>query len=163
MTERTIITDRRRKCRRTYDIDIHDIIYKLYDRCGAKKQKLISGLQILIMMLMFSVIVNGNFAEARDNSSDTTLNCSKYYKCIVIEYGDTLWEIAAEYKGSYYDSVYDYIDEVMAINHLTTDRIHAGQYLTVPYYENDDNHNKKYSVNNLQNQEVVLINTTNRH
>ena len=34
-----------------------------------------------------------------------------------------------------YDSIYDYIDEVMSINGLTSDQIHAGQYLTVAYYD----------------------------
>ncbi len=28
-----------------------------------------------------------------------------------------------------------YIDEVMSINGLTSDQIHAGQYLTVAYYD----------------------------
>ena len=42
----------------------------------------------------------------------------------------------AYYKlGHCYDSIYDYIDEVMSINGLTSDQIHAGQYLTVAYYD----------------------------
>ena len=49
--------------------------------------------------------------------------------------GDTLWGIAKEYRGDDYDSIYDYIDEVMSINGLTSDQIHAGQYLTVAYYD----------------------------
>lgn len=49
----------------------------------------------------------------------------------MIRYG----EFAKEYRGDDYDSIYDYIDEVMSINGLTSDQIHAGQYLTVAYYD----------------------------
>ena len=92
-----------------------------------------------------------------------TLDCSIYYDCWIkyctwkqsgirhddkserqnrnftralrIKEGDTLWEIAKEYRGDDYDSIYDYIDEVMSINGLTSDQIHAGQCLTVAYYD----------------------------
>lgn len=106
-----------------------------------KNQKLISGLSILIITLIFSIIMNSNFAMAEDNFADRESDCSKCYKSIVLEYGDTLWGIAAEYKGTHYESIQDYIDEVMLINHLATDKIHAGQYLTIPYYSSYDCHN----------------------
>lgn len=120
-------------------------IYRSYDLRKVKKQKFISGLLILIITLMFNIIVNSNFVKAEDNSANTD-GCNKCYKSIVLEYGDTLWGIATEYKGIYYESTQDYIDEVMSINHLTTDKIHAGQYLAVPYYESNDLHNMEYSV-----------------
>lgn len=88
----------------------------------------------LFLVLGFSIILGSNFANAEDNS-DTTSVQHKYYKSIVIESGDTLWGIAKEYKDAHYSSTYDYIDELMEINNLNTDEIHAGQYLTVSYYD----------------------------
>ncbi len=60
-------------------------------------------------------------------------NNDSCYKSIEIKTGDTLWEIAEEYRTADYDSVYDYINELKAINGLMSDDIQAGQYLTVVY------------------------------
>ena len=59
----------------------------------------------------------------------------KYYKSIEILAGDTLWEIAQEYRTADYDSLHAYINELKAVNGLTSDEIQAGQYLTVIYSE----------------------------
>lgn len=106
------------------------------------RQKFISGLLVLLLVIIFGMSVNNNFVQAGDDHKSTELQHEKYYKCIMLEYGDTLWEIALRYKGSHYESVNDYIDEVMMINHLKTDKIHAGRYLTVPYYSDSDNYNE---------------------
>lgn len=60
----------------------------------------------------------------------------KYFTSIQVQYGDSLWSIAEEYitDGDAYASAADYVDEVMAINHLRDEKILAGQYLIVPYY-----------------------------
>lgn len=116
-----------------------------------KKQKFISGLLILMIVFMFNVIINGNFANAEDNFVNAESGCSKCYKSIALEYGDTLWGIALEYKGDYYESVQDYIDEVMLINNLKTDKIHAGQYLTIPYYAIGDCYDNGHSSENAEN------------
>ncbi|MDE5909404.1 MAG: hypothetical protein K2H52_11775 [Lachnospiraceae bacterium] len=59
----------------------------------------------------------------------------KYYKSIVVEDGDTLWNYACQYgEEQYYDTHDDYIKEVIRINTLSDDRITAGQHLILPYY-----------------------------
>ena len=59
----------------------------------------------------------------------------KYYTSVQIQSGDTLWSIADLYMTEEYASIDAYIDEVCSINHIAADdTIHAGQYLTVPYY-----------------------------
>lgn len=97
-------------------------------------KKLALSVLTLVLVIGFSITLGGNFVKAESNSNSESVQ-HKYYKSIVIESGDTLWEIAAENKGSHYDSIYDYIDELMSINSLDTDEIHAGQYLTIPYYD----------------------------
>ena len=59
---------------------------------------------------------------------------SKYYTSIRIEQGDTLWGIADRYMTDEYKDRDAYIREVCEMNLISEDEIHAGQYLTVPYY-----------------------------
>ena len=60
----------------------------------------------------------------------------KYYKSVQVKEGDSLWNYASLYADSrYYDSHRAYIEEVSAVNALSDDRITAGQYLILPYYD----------------------------
>ena len=61
----------------------------------------------------------------------------KYYTSIVVEKGDTLWDIANQYITPEYGDISEYIGEVKYLNHLRGDEIHAGEYLTIPYYSDD--------------------------
>lgn len=61
----------------------------------------------------------------------------KYYKSVVLAYGDTLWSVAEEYADVHYEDAEDYINEVMKINHLKSEDVDAGQYLIVPYYSKE--------------------------
>lgn len=61
----------------------------------------------------------------------------KYYTSIQIEKGDTLWDIAEIYVTDDYTDMQEYIEEICAINHISENHIHAGQYITIPYYSND--------------------------
>lgn len=58
----------------------------------------------------------------------------KYYRSIVVENGDSLWDYAGEYGDSHYNSKQQYIQEVMQINGLSDDAITRGQHLVIPYY-----------------------------
>ena len=58
----------------------------------------------------------------------------KYYTSVYVEPGDSLWSIAEEHLSADYDSIYSYIDEVMAINHLSDDFLRSGTRLCIPYY-----------------------------
>ncbi len=99
-----------------------------------KKNRLGFGRFLAAAVFILSIIANSNFAKAGDDLNHGKSGHEKLYKSIQIEYGDTLWEIAGQNKGSHYESNNEYIDEVMKINHLKTDKINAGQYLTIPYY-----------------------------
>lgn len=103
----------------------------------ARKYALILLAVIIATGAAFSL--NGISAKAGDlpaeDASSRAYLQGKSYKSMRLEPGDTLWGIALEYKGSCYSSAQDYIDEVMEINGLTSDCIHADRYLTIPYYE----------------------------
>ena len=80
---------------------------------------------VMICSIMFGTI---------NTQAAPTENSTKYYTSIQIEAGDTLWAIANEYITDEYADMDTYMKEVCAINHITEDEIHAGQYLVIPYY-----------------------------
>ena len=62
----------------------------------------------------------------------------KYYTDIVIQKGESLWDIANEHMTEEYDSPKTYIKEVKSINSLTdVDKIYAGQRIVIPYYSTE--------------------------
>ena len=62
---------------------------------------------------------------------------SKVVESIVIEDGDTLWDIANDYIEKYdMQEIYrtkDLVYEIKEINHISEDYIRAGNYVIVPY------------------------------
>ena len=95
----------------------------------------------LILMMTVCLIVTGSVSVSgfRTNAKDDSTEVSyKYYKSITVNNHDTLWSIAEEYMDAeHYDSVNDYIAEVRRMNSLTSDTIHYGEYLIIPYYDNN--------------------------
>ena len=62
-------------------------------------------------------------------------NEDKYFTNITVMEGDTLWEVAQEHMDTeHYSSVYEYMEELRAMNHLTSDELYVGQNLIITYY-----------------------------
>lgn len=62
----------------------------------------------------------------------------KYYTSVIVEAGESLWDIAEDYMNGHYDSRDNYIAEVRSINHLDENgTVIAGQTLIVPYYSSE--------------------------
>lgn len=98
--------------------------------------RFISSKKIIIIaaIIVLSVIYIGiTHKDAPETSASRA--SEKYFTCITVEPGDTLWDIAEEYKTEEYASTQDYIDEVLAINNLNTANIVSGTSLLIPYYE----------------------------
>ena len=85
-------------------------------------------LVMLILILVFSFTLKTN---AKENKKNNKVKC---YSSILIEDGDTLWSFAEEYKPSDSISTKSYIKEIKAINSLSSDTIHSGNYIIVYYY-----------------------------
>ena len=95
-------------------------------------KRLMLAVVAAVIVAGFSTFAGTGLVDAHDTKD--VVMC-KYYKSIEITSGDTLWDIAKENMSEEYDSVYEYIDEIMEMNNLDSDQIHAGQYLTVAYYD----------------------------
>ena len=81
-----------------------------------------------LVLVLVSIFVFSSFADAHNDRQ-------KYYTSVYIENGDTLWELSETYCSVEYNNREEFIDEVMQLNHLTSNDIHSGNYLIVPYYD----------------------------
>ena len=79
------------------------------------------------MILSFGII--STIVKAEKSPSREKLVTS-----VMIEKGDSLWSIASEYITEEYADMNKYIYEIKKSNGLTSDAIHEGCYIIVPYY-----------------------------
>ena len=99
---------------------------RLFNFISNKKVTIIVA--IIIAAVLYVSITHMDASEA-----DATNASTKYYTCISVESGDSLWDIAQKYMTD------EYIDEVVSINNLNNDSsIVAGTNLVIPYYEVTD-------------------------
>lgn len=100
-----------------------------------KKNRKFKCVIFIFNILIISIIVLGcNFAKPQFSKSKTLDVKTKYYTSIIVEEGESLWTIANYYLQEGDTDISNYIKEIKKVNCLTEDNIHAGQYLTVPYY-----------------------------
>lgn len=96
----------------------------------------------LLFMMTVCLIVTCSISMStfRSRAQDDTAKPScKYFKSITVSNNDTLWSIAEEYMDeTHYDSVNEYINEVIRVNTLQDDTICYGQSLIIPYYDELD-------------------------
>ncbi|CUX50669.1 LysM peptidoglycan-binding domain-containing protein [Clostridium sp. C105KSO13] len=107
---------------------------------NAATQKEATKLRRLIIILVVTVFIvfgvctlfGGILSSAHDSRKEEPVNFN-YYKSIVIQPGDTLWDIARTYITEDYTSIPDYVQALKEINSLSSDHIQAGQNLMVAY------------------------------
>ena len=90
--------------------------------------------KIALVSVAFATIICIFLSGAvRTQAAPSEISC-KYYTSIEVQSGDTLWSIASDHITEEYRDMNAYIDEVCSINKISQNEIHAGQYLTIPYY-----------------------------
>ena len=94
------------------------------------EQKFLCAALCIAVIIVISLFLLGS-VRTQAASAEVT---HKYYTSIQIDSGDTLWSIAEDYITDDYRDMNEYIEEVCSINKICGDEIHAGAYITVPYY-----------------------------
>ena len=92
---------------------------------------------ILCLLVLFFAGVNSMTVMAGSDGRTVVSekNLTKVYTPYTVKTGDTLKAIAKEYCDlDYYDSYEDYILEICNINHISSNKIYAGNRLTLPQY-----------------------------
>lgn len=96
------------------------------------RRNIIAGMFTFVLILSFSFMFFTLRTKAQGNDEETLY---KYYKSVIVEKGDTLWDYAETYGNTqYYDSYNAYIKEVMDMNFLPDEKITCGQHIIIPYY-----------------------------
>ncbi len=97
----------------------------------ANKKRIWSmAIALLIILLLISVGFIAKTVTAQSNKESIKLVTS-----VEVKSGDTLWGIASDYFSDNYSDMNAYIKEIKSANGLTSDDIHAGNYIIVPYYK----------------------------
>lgn len=101
-----------------------------------RRREMRKNFLLFVMTLCLIVTTSMVVCSFRSNAkTDPAKEMQRYYKSITVSERDTLWSIAKTYMDeTHYDSVQDYIDDVMHINNLRNDAIYADAHLIVPYY-----------------------------
>lgn len=103
-----------------------------------KRNRVNHSIRLILFSFLFALILSflcfGNHSIAK-NDSEAPLY--KYYTNVEVQYGDTLWELAARYCDDSYSDYNEYIEEVMFINRMSDTRITAGSYLILPYHSEE--------------------------
>ena len=89
---------------------------------------------ILVGLLIACSIILSLSIISTKVTAQRAINREKYVTSVKIEKGDSLWSIASQYFTEEYDDMNSYIDEIKYSNGLTSEVIHEGSYIIVPYY-----------------------------
>lgn len=102
---------------------------KRIDNKISRKRIWITGILFVAMLILFSVCFITKTVTAQKYSERI-----KQVRSIEVKKGDTLWSIASDYITDEYDDLFDYIEEIKSSNGMSSDEIHYGKYIIVPYY-----------------------------
>ena len=93
-----------------------------------EKRICIVGIAFVIFIITSVSFISATATASRDGER------VKLVKSIQIKKGDTLWDIASEHISEEYYDINRYIDEIKSSNGMSSDEIHYGNYIIVPYY-----------------------------
>ena len=114
-------SERNRNIRKTHQ--------RAFRQCMNKKLMKLSFVGFLVLFICMAAFIN---VMAQNN----TKNVLKQYKSVMIDEGDTLWNIASKHNNKEISgvSIGDYIEDIKSINKLKKDEITAGNYIIIPVY-----------------------------
>lgn len=98
-------------------------------RVSTMNLKLVFFVAGVVLALMICIVAVSKVSASEHGKRE------KYVKTVTIESGDTLWDIASKNCCDEYESVDEYIEDIMKINNMSSTKIITGYNLLIPYYE----------------------------
>ncbi len=123
--------------------DLHESVEKVAARRRSmarmkeirRRRILRNALVVILMVIAFCTGFFGRGLLSVHAEEEMSPALNRYYGSIQIRRGDSLWDIAENYSVNSNLNTREYVDELKRINKLDSEEIHAGEYLTVVYYE----------------------------
>lgn len=107
---------------------------KIEKRLRKHKKRVVLLVIVSVLLVSTGVLANTCFSSVA--SASNTIEHYKYYKCYIIQGGDTFWSIAQAHRTAEYESIDSYLKEVYEINKIgNTESIMTGHTLILPYYD----------------------------
>lgn len=103
--------------------------------CRIRRNSII-GIAAVLLVITGVIIGSSLLASSKASASNEDVYY-KYYTSIEVQPGDTLWSIADTYRNEDTEDREAYIEELVSMNNLKNETIHAGDYITVAYYSNE--------------------------
>lgn len=108
---------------------LKNVFTKLSKRSIMHLSLLIGVLSVLFFAFITATLIKRDSAQAQAQEEKTY---TVRYTSVRIYYGDTLWELADEYKG--FQTTKEWVKEVERLNRIYDGNIKSGSYIVVPYY-----------------------------
>ena len=102
-----------------------------FHQISKQYRRVISILLIVIVILIILLLTSSKTLAHADQRTVKT------YDSICIFAGDTLWSISEEHKPKDM-TVKQYMNQIIAINHLSDSTLVSGEYLIIPVYSSPD-------------------------
>lgn len=83
--------------------------------------------KLFFVLTLTLVLCLGTLAKGGQNENKVEV----YFECVVIRTGDTLWEIAREYKTEN-EKIEHMITHIMEVNGMRSENIRSGESIIVP-------------------------------
>lgn len=85
---------------------------------------LLSGILIILLVLLLSELTSNTVLGSKDYDIN--------YVTVLINENDTLWDLSLEFNNTSHYTNKEFIQEIMDINGLSSDKIYAGERITIP-------------------------------
>lgn len=96
------------------------------------RRRCLVTMMILFFLFSAGIAALGKTLQADPVQASAAKTEAVYYTSIQVEEGDTLWEIAEEYRDMRSCSKREYIETIKELNHLSGYQIESGEYLLIP-------------------------------
>ena len=102
------------------------------------RRRIITFVIMISVVVFISIFLSFSFMSDAKNNGEHKDN--RYYSCVSIKAGDTIWSIAEQNMDlMHYNNVESYVRDIASVNKIRTDsELISGTSLIIPYYSDEE-------------------------